>query len=53
MPIALRRMLDAEGNADWGVVMAAAILIVLPVILVFLYAQRYVVDGLASGAVKG
>ena len=53
LPIALRRMLDAEGNAEWGVVMAAAILIVLPVILVFLVAQRYVVDGLASGAVKG
>ncbi len=53
LPIALRRLLDAEGNADWGVVMAAAILIVLPVIVVFLYAQRYVVDGLASGAVKG
>ncbi|NJM40797.1 MAG: carbohydrate ABC transporter permease [Anaerolineae bacterium] len=53
LPIALRRMLDAEGNAEWGVVMAAAILIVLPVIAVFLYAQRYVVDGLASGAVKG
>jgi ABC-type maltose transport system permease subunit len=33
--------------------MAAAIMIVLPVIAVFLYAQRYVVDGLASGAVKG
>jgi sn-glycerol 3-phosphate transport system permease protein len=53
LPIALRRLLDAEGNAEWGVVMAAAILIVLPVIAVFLYAQRYVVDGLASGAVKG
>ena len=53
LPIALRRLLDAEGNAEWGVVMAAAILIVIPVIVVFLYAQRYVVDGLASGAVKG
>ena len=53
LPIAMRRLLDAEGNAEWGVVMAAAIFVVLPVILVFLYAQRYVVDGLASGAVKG
>lgn len=35
-PISLRRLLDAEGNAEWGVVMAAAILIVIPVIVVLL-----------------
>lgn len=53
LPVAMRRLLDAEGNAEWGVVMAAAIFVVLPVIIVFLFAQRYVVEGLASGAVKG
>jgi sn-glycerol 3-phosphate transport system permease protein len=53
LPVGVSRLLDAEGNAEWGVVMAAAIFVVLPVIIAFLFAQRYVVDGLASGAVKG
>jgi ABC-type maltose transport system permease subunit len=25
----------------------------MPVLIVFLYAQRYIVDGIAAGAVKG
>jgi ABC-type maltose transport system permease subunit len=27
--------------------------VVLPVVIIFLYAQRYIVDGIALGAVKG
>ena len=33
--------------------MAGAIFVVIPVIIVFLFAQRFVVEGLAAGAVKG
>jgi sn-glycerol 3-phosphate transport system permease protein len=33
--------------------MAGTIFVVLPVILLFIWAQRYIVDGIASGAVKG
>ena len=53
LPIAISRLLDAEGNTEWGVVMAGAIFVVIPVIIVFLFAQRFVVEGLAAGAVKG
>ena len=53
LPIAISRLLDAEGNTEWGVVMAGAIFVVIPVIVVFLFAQRFVVEGLAAGAVKG
>ena len=53
LPVAVSRLLDAEGNAQWGVLMAATIFVVIPVVIVFLFAQRFVVDGLASGAVKG
>jgi sn-glycerol 3-phosphate transport system permease protein len=33
--------------------MAGTIFVVLPVLIVFLYAQRYIVEGIAAGAVKG
>jgi arabinogalactan oligomer / maltooligosaccharide transport system permease protein len=39
--------------ADWEKLTAAAILVTLPAILVFLFAQRYLVSGLTRGGVKG
>ena len=48
-----RRLLDSEGNTQWGVVMAGAIYVILPLLIVFLWAQRHIVEGIAAGAVKG
>ncbi len=53
LPIGVFRLLDQEGFANWGVVMAGTMYVVLPVILLFIWAQRYIVEGIASGAVKG
>lgn len=39
--------------ADQGLVMAGALMVITPIILFFLSLQRYVVDGLVAGAVKG
>lgn len=33
--------------------MAAACIITLPVLIIALFAQRYIISGLAAGAVKG
>ena len=40
-------------RVDWGSTMAAATLISLPVVTFFLILQRYFIQGLAQGAVKG
>ena len=53
LPIGISWLLDQEGNTEWGVVMAATLFVVVPVIAVFLYAQRFLVSGIAAGAVKG
>jgi sn-glycerol 3-phosphate transport system permease protein len=53
LPIAISRLLDAEGNTEWGAVMAATLLVIVPVIIVFLFVQRFIVEGIAAGAVKG
>lgn len=41
------------GTESWGLLMAAAVTIVLPVMLLFLVAQRWLVAGLTEGALKG
>lgn len=38
---------------QWPDMMAAAVLITLPVVIPFIYTQRYMVEGLAAGGVKG
>ncbi len=53
LPIGIYWLRVEEGTIQWGVVMAGTLFVVLPVVLVFLYAQRYIVDGIAAGAVKG
>lgn len=40
-------------ETDWGSLLAAAVLTILPVALSFLYLQRFLSGGFAAGAVKG
>jgi ABC-type glycerol-3-phosphate transport system permease component len=39
--------------ADWGALMAASLLAVVPVALFFVNLQRFLIEGLSAGAVKG
>jgi raffinose/stachyose/melibiose transport system permease protein len=40
-------------QASWNLVSADILMTVLPVILVYLFAQRYILSGITAGAVKG
>lgn len=40
-------------STDIGTMMAGALILIIPILAVFTALQRYVVDGMASGAVKG
>lgn len=42
-----------QHTADWNLVFADIILISLPVILAYVFLQKYIVDGMTAGAVKG
>jgi len=53
LPIGIYRLLDQEGVTQWGTVMAGTIFVVLPVLIIFLWAQKHIVEGIAAGAVKG
>jgi sn-glycerol 3-phosphate transport system permease protein len=53
LPIGLAYLFSAEGASQWGLIMAAAIFVILPVLLLFLRWQRHIVSGLTSGATKG
>lgn len=42
-----------QQNIDWGGLMAGATIISIPIVIFFLFVQKYVATGLTAGAVKG
>lgn len=52
LPIGLLYLKENEGINDWGALMAGTLFVVLPMAIVFLVAQRYIVAGLAGSAVR-
>lgn len=52
LPLAIQ-LFQGQNATQWGLVFAASCVAVLPVIVVFLIFQKYFVQGLTSGAVKG
>jgi ABC-type glycerol-3-phosphate transport system permease component len=55
LPIGMARLTEnVPGKSrDFGVIMAAATLVSLPILLVFFAMQRQFITGILSGAVKG
>jgi len=51
--LALRMSLDVTGTVAWNQLMAMSILCILPPTLIFFFAQRYFVEGIATTGIKG
>lgn len=52
LPIAIA-LFHGEHATSWGLVFAASVIALVPIIIVFLIAQKHFVQGLSLGAVKG
>jgi ABC-type glycerol-3-phosphate transport system permease component len=52
LPLKLKD-LDLQIVIQWNVRMAGSLITVIPVIVVFLFLQRYYIRGLTAGALKG
>ncbi|GAA4487630.1 carbohydrate ABC transporter permease [Microbacterium panaciterrae] len=46
--LALRSFVDSQGSTDWGAVFAMSVVSLLPVFLVFLFGQRFLLRGIAT-----
>jgi arabinogalactan oligomer/maltooligosaccharide transport system permease protein len=53
LSVGLNLFIFNQFGQRWGVFSAGALIAALPVVIVFLIFQRYLVGGLTSGAVKG
>jgi multiple sugar transport system permease protein len=48
VPVALRSFLDATAGSNWGAMFAMSIVTLIPLFLVFLFGQRFLVKGIAT-----
>jgi len=52
LPVGLASFIGGDGYG-WGYLMSGAVLTTLPVIVAYIYLQKYMVEGLTAGSVKG
>lgn len=48
VPVALKQFLDATSGSNWGALFAMSIVTLIPLFLVFLFGQRFLVKGIAT-----
>ncbi|MNJ05566.1 L-arabinose transport system permease protein AraQ [compost metagenome] len=47
------RMFISQYSAEYGLIMAASVVSIIPVVIVFLALQKYFVQGVAASGIKG
>ena len=53
IPIAIQYLKGGYGSIDMGAMMAMLVLAIVPIIIFYLFCQRYIIEGVVAGAVKG
>ena len=53
LPIAVQYLKGGYGSVDMGALMAVLVLSIIPVVIFYLFSQKYIIRGVAAGAVKG
>ena len=53
IPVAVQYLKGGYGSVDMGALMAMLVLSIVPVVIFYLTSQKYIIKGVAAGAVKG
>ncbi len=53
IPVAVQYLVGSYGAKDLGAMMALLVLSILPIVVFYLACQKYIIEGVVAGAVKG
>ena len=53
LAVGMRQFIETDFQENWGAFAAGALIATLPVMLLFIWLQRFVVSGLTAGSLKG
>lgn len=53
VPIAIQYLKGGYGSVDMGAMMAMLVLAIIPIVIFYIFCQKYIIEGVVAGAVKG
>lgn len=53
IPVVVQMLVGSNGNRDMGAMMAMLVLAIIPIVIFYLFAQKYIIEGVIAGSVKG
>ncbi len=53
IPVRVQYLVGSYGNFDMGIMMAVLVLSILPIIIFYTFCQKFIIEGVVAGAVKG
>lgn len=53
IPVVVQMLVGSNGNKDMGALMAMLVLSIIPIIIFYMACQKYIIEGVVAGAVKG
>ncbi len=53
IPIAIQYLRGGYGSVDMGAMMAVLALAIVPIVIFYIFCQKYIIEGVVAGAVKG
>lgn len=53
IPIAIQYLRGGYGSVDMGAMMAMLVLAIIPIVIFYIFCQKYIIEGVVAGAVKG
>lgn len=53
IPVVVQMLVGSNGNKDMGAMMAMLVLSIVPIVIFYLICQKYIIEGVLAGAVKG
>lgn len=51
--VGMAQLMESSGKHNWGGILATGTIVVVPVVVLFAFIQKYLIQGLTAGAVKG
>lgn len=53
IPVVVQYLVGSYGSKDLGAMMALLVLAIIPIVIFYLFCQKYIIEGVVAGAVKG
>ncbi|WP_168735756.1 carbohydrate ABC transporter permease [Cohnella fermenti] len=51
--VGIAELMESMGSTNWGGLLASGVIVILPIVVIFAFIQKYLIEGMTAGGVKG